>query len=173
VSARVVLLACLGGSLLACDQSSSTDALPSGSGPAKTEHSLVISRLGQGYVRSTPAGLVCGTECEFDFPEGTVVQLVAEPVSSSRFLGWSGECAGTTPTCELTVHGPRVVIAQFFGGAGDAGVAIDAALPDSGVPRPDSGPVDGDAGLVDGDVGSAMDAGDLDAGVDDAADAGS
>ncbi len=168
-----MLLACLGGSLLACDQSSSTDALPSGSGSNKTEHSLVISRLGQGYVRSTPAGLVCGTECEFDFPEGTVVQLVAEPISSSRFLGWSGECAGTTPTCELTVHGPRVVVAQFFSQGGDAGASMDAAPSDSGAPGPDSGPVDGDAGLVDGDVGPTMDAGDLDAGVDDAADAGS
>lgn len=173
MSARVVLLACLGGSLLACDQSSSTDALPSGSGPSKTEHSLVISRLGQGYVRSTPAGLVCGTECEFDFPEGTVVQLVAEPIASSRFLGWSGECAGTTPTCELTVHGPRVVVAQFFSQGGDAGVAFDAAHSDSGVPRPDAGAPDGDAGPIDGDAGPTLDAGDLDAGIEDAADAGS
>jgi hypothetical protein len=45
-----------------------------------------------------------------------VVTLRAEPAQGARFVGWSGDCAGTAPTCQVAMNGPRSVSATFSSG---------------------------------------------------------
>lgn len=94
---------------------------------------------GGGTVRSTPAGILCGTECSYDFASGTQITLSATPSTGSVFQGFSGACTG--PTCTLTLEGPAQVEARFVpvyrvavgkGGAGGGTVISDPAGIDCG-----------------------------------------
>lgn len=67
---------------------------------------------GTGTIRSSPAGIDCGTDCSEIFDNGAVVTLTAMPTASSRFTGWSGACAGTG-TCRVTMTEPSSVTATF------------------------------------------------------------
>jgi len=53
---------------------------------------LTIARAGTGIgqVRSSPAGIDCGTLCQAQFPVGTSITLTATPETNSSFSGWSG-----------------------------------------------------------------------------------
>ncbi len=53
--------------------------------------------------------------CEQTYPLGTLVQLYASPAPDSVFVGWSGDCTGAQPYCQVTVSGPLTVHAQFDG----------------------------------------------------------
>jgi hypothetical protein len=77
---------------------------------------------GGGNVTSDPPGIHCnggrdpgGTNanCTAVFPKGTNVTLTAEPDPGWTFLGWGGECTGTSPTCTLTMDRDKWVIAYF------------------------------------------------------------
>lgn len=68
---------------------------------------------GTGRVISTPHGIDCGSSCVSSFDKGETVTLTADPGPGSRFVGWSGDCLGTAPTCELTVTQARLVTARF------------------------------------------------------------
>jgi hypothetical protein len=76
---------------------------------------LSISKTGAGVgtVTSTPAGIDCGPTCMAAFGAPEVVTLVATPSAESRFAGWSGDCAGTEPTCTTTIDAARAVVAAF------------------------------------------------------------
>ena len=71
---------------------------------------LTIARAGTGIgtVRSTPAGVDCGTVCQAQFPVGTSVTLDSAAASGSQFSGWSGAGCGGTVTlngntdCQVT-----------------------------------------------------------------------
>jgi Collagen triple helix repeat (20 copies)/Divergent InlB B-repeat domain len=75
------------------------------------EFPLTISKggSGEGTVASSPAGIDCGSECSFEFPEGEVVELEAEAHAGSEFTGWTeisgnpGTCTGATSPCEVTM----------------------------------------------------------------------
>ena len=70
--------------------------------------------IGVGTITSSPAGIICGATCSKAFPAGTVVKLTATPSAGSVFAGWSGGyCAGTVPTCTVTMNGARKVTAAF------------------------------------------------------------
>ena len=45
---------------------------------------------GEGTVTSSPPGIACGNDCEEAYNAGTVVSLIAAPVTGSTFAGWSG-----------------------------------------------------------------------------------
>ena len=47
------------------------------------------------------------------YPEGTAVTLTATADPGSTFAGWSGDCAGTEPTCDLTMEADRTATATF------------------------------------------------------------
>jgi uncharacterized repeat protein (TIGR02543 family) len=77
-----------------------------------------------GQVTSTPAGINCvmnGTTlagtCTTEFPDGSVVTLLAAGIGASAFQAWSGDCAGsgTTPSCPVTMSADRSVVASFAG----------------------------------------------------------
>jgi Tol biopolymer transport system component len=79
-----------------------------------TMFSLTVAKqgTGAGSVRSQPAGIRCGTDCQQAYPSGTVVVLRAFPFTGSRFTGWSGACTGTAP-CTVTMNAARNVVARF------------------------------------------------------------
>ena len=66
-----------------------------------------------GTVTSAPATLTCRTTCARNVDPNTTVTLTATPDASAYFTGWGGACAGTDPTCTLTMHGDRSVTARF------------------------------------------------------------
>ncbi|MDQ3781460.1 MAG: sulfatase-like hydrolase/transferase [Actinomycetota bacterium] len=67
---------------------------------------------GTGTVRSTPAGIKCGTDCTEGYTSGTAVTLTAKPARGSTFTGWSGACTGTG-SCVVTVTAATTVTATF------------------------------------------------------------
>jgi len=79
---------------------------------------------GGGNVTSEPPGISCGGgnppdpggtrgNCTAVFPRGTNVTLTATPDPGWTFTGWGGDCAGTSPTCMLTMNRDKWVIAYF------------------------------------------------------------
>jgi GH25 family lysozyme M1 (1,4-beta-N-acetylmuramidase) len=82
-----------------------------------------LQGTGSGTVKSSPAGLDCGTTCAAVFPAGTSLMLTAAADSASTFGSWSGACAGSATTCALSVDAPV-----------NAGAAFDATtqLPEDG-----------------------------------------
>ncbi|MFA5940027.1 MAG: putative Ig domain-containing protein [Sinimarinibacterium sp.] len=65
-----------------------------------------------GTVRSSPAGISCGTDCQQDYAPGTLVKLTATAAKRHSFLGWSGACTGKK-ACTLTMSQARSVTATF------------------------------------------------------------
>ena len=70
-----------------------------GPGPPVTL-TVAVAGAGTGTVTSSPAGINCGVDCAEDYPQGTVVNLLAAPADGSLFSGWSGDadCADGSVT---------------------------------------------------------------------------
>lgn len=73
---------------------------------------------GIGVVTSSPAGIDCtisGTTtsgtCSASFPGDATVSLSQRIVSTAAFVGWGGDCSGTT--CSVVSSQPRTVSATF------------------------------------------------------------
>jgi DNA-binding beta-propeller fold protein YncE len=92
---------------------------------------LTIAKNGSGVgtVRSSPAGIECGTLCQAQFQVGTSVALTASADSQSFFSGWSASCSGgmvtlnanTSCTATFTANAPP------GGGGGGGGCFIATA----------------------------------------------
>jgi hypothetical protein len=67
---------------------------------------------GAGYVGG-PASIDCGPTCTAMFDYNTVVNLRADAANGSVFAGWSGDCAGSGTTCQVTMSSARYVYAIF------------------------------------------------------------
>lgn len=74
---------------------------------------LSVSDKGVGTVTSNPAGIDCGSSCSATFNNGTSVVLTATPAPGNSFAGWSGACAGSSPTCSLNLTSSTSVAAGF------------------------------------------------------------
>ena len=68
---------------------------------------------GKGTVQSVPSGLACPGACAKGYPPGTSVALTATPDAASAFMSWGGACAGTQPTCTVTMDQAKSVTAAF------------------------------------------------------------
>lgn len=66
-----------------------------------------------GLVTSSPTGINCGTDCSEIYVPGTTVTLTASFTDPTTFVGWTGDCTGTSPTCAVTVDAELVVGAVF------------------------------------------------------------
>ena len=78
------------------------------------ELSVALTGTGSGRVTSMPIGIDCPSgACSHDYTEGTVVELVPSPASSSLFNGWGGDCSGNG-SCQLTMDQARSVSADFI-----------------------------------------------------------
>jgi len=79
--------------------------------PTTTMNTLAVSKTGSGTVTSSPAGINCGTSCLVQ-ASGTII-LTATPAEGSSFLGWSGDCSGTSTQCSVSVTSYKRVSASF------------------------------------------------------------
>lgn len=120
-----------GGTLLVADYGNNRvlrlDA-PGHAPAARSKLSVVLDDIRRGTVTSNPQGVGCATDCVQHFGAGRQVTLTATPVAGSRFAGWAGTCAGTAPTCSVTMRGDQAVGASF--------VAAPAAPPPSTNTKP-------------------------------------
>ena len=80
-----------------------------------SRHELAVSKsgIGLGRVTSSPPGIDCGAVCTATFVEDTYVTLTATPDPGHTFLGWEGDCYGTSTTCSVSIYYDRSVIAYF------------------------------------------------------------
>ena len=83
--------------------------------PVTVRQSLTVARnqTGAGTIIGDVPGIACGTDCAQGYAGGQVVVLTAAPASGSTFAGWSGACAGTVPTCSLTIDAAKEARAAF------------------------------------------------------------
>ena len=91
---------------------------------------------GSGQVAADPSGITCGTTCSGQYPAERSITLTAVPTQGSGFTGWSGSCAGTSPTITLTVTSSATCTATFSssatlvvatGGSGSGTVGLSPA----------------------------------------------
>jgi len=94
---------------LAAFNSAGTSAY-SAEGCATVKSTLSITKIGNGTVTSSPAGINCGSDCSEAYASGTVVNLTASAAAGFTFGGWSG--SGCT-TGSVTMNGSRTCTATF------------------------------------------------------------
>jgi alpha-tubulin suppressor-like RCC1 family protein len=73
---------------------------------------------GDGTIATDPPGLIaCGPGCDMTGPvlldEGTQVILTASAAPGATFTGWGGDCAGVSPSIEVTLDRARHCTATF------------------------------------------------------------
>lgn len=91
-----------------------TSTTAAASDPGGSSYRLNVSRAGDGAgsVKSSPAGIDCGSGCSASFAAGRTVTLSARAASGSLFTGWSGACSGLGG-CRVTMNAERSVTANF------------------------------------------------------------
>lgn len=105
LGSALLLSACIGGG----DDNNTGPVLP----PSLGINTLSVSVAGTGSVVSAPAGISCDARCIADFAPDSTVTLTASPAAGQLFTSWGGDCAGTTPTCTVTMQAARTVTASF------------------------------------------------------------
>jgi Divergent InlB B-repeat domain len=71
------------------------------------------------------------------YAPGTTVRLIAQPAAGAAFAGWGGACAGTVPTCSVTLDADEPVTAVFVTtGASGATMAGSQAATSAGAALP-------------------------------------
>ena len=78
-------------------------------------YTLSVTQTGNGFgsITSVPGDIDCGASCTSSFSYGTQVTLSAVSNADSLFDHWSGDCAGNTSTCVITLTAARDVQASF------------------------------------------------------------
>lgn len=79
--------------------------------PDRPMRRLAVSISGAGNVRSDPSGIDCAQACSATFADGTSVALTAVPAPGWTFVGFAGDCSGTS--CNLAVARDEQVTATF------------------------------------------------------------
>lgn len=98
---------------------------------------VASSGSGGGTVQSSLAQDSCSSSCEEEIPAGATVSLSAQADPGSTFVGWSGACEGTDPTCSIRLQEAAAVRASFSEEAGPQAVAATTAAADPrAMPRP-------------------------------------
>ncbi|HXT99464.1 MAG TPA: Ig-like domain-containing protein [Polyangia bacterium] len=81
------------------------------------QYELAVTKAGTGQAQgavTAAGGIDCGAACTAVYSHGTTVTLTAAPTpASSVFVGWSGACTGTAPTCTVVMDQARAVTATF------------------------------------------------------------
>ncbi|MHA2620842.1 MAG: InlB B-repeat-containing protein [bacterium JZ-2024 1] len=75
---------------------------------------LTVTKSGNGTVISDTGGINCGSVCQASFLPNTQVTLTAQPGIDSRFVGWSGDCSGTSPSFIVTMDADKSCTATFM-----------------------------------------------------------
>ncbi len=74
---------------------------------------LTVKSSSKGTVTSDAGGINCGKSCSAVLNSGTTVTLSATPQAGAQFTGWSGACAGTVPSCKVTITADTQVQPNF------------------------------------------------------------
>jgi hypothetical protein len=98
----------------------------------KKKLTIIKGGMGMGFVASSPSGVDCGTVCEAEYDEGTVVTLADKTADDPSFAGWSGGGCSGTGACVVTMTADTVVTATFnaatsSGSSGGGGCFIATA----------------------------------------------
>jgi hypothetical protein len=85
------------------------------SATAGVQQTLTVTKDGNGggKVTSSPAGIMCGADCSFDFEPGKMVTLTAAPNDKSTFIEWTGGGCSGNGTCVVTMNADTSVKATF------------------------------------------------------------
>jgi hypothetical protein len=84
---------------------------------------------------TTPGGGTISGNTGNPYPQGTVVNLTAQPASGWQFLGWQGDASGTNPDLALTMNRTKTVQAVFGTSVGTT-VVGQGGLSAGPIPRP-------------------------------------
>lgn len=79
---------------------------------ATVTHTLRVTVLGSGTIRSAPTGIDCGSDCTEAYANGTIVALTPVAAAGMRFAGWGGACSGTG-VCRVSMTSMQSVNAMF------------------------------------------------------------
>jgi uncharacterized delta-60 repeat protein/uncharacterized repeat protein (TIGR02543 family) len=74
---------------------------------------ITVGGTGNGLVTSSPIGIHCPGGCTEILDSSTIITLTATAGEWSTFTGWSGDCTGTDPTCQVTLNQAKNVTAMF------------------------------------------------------------
>jgi List-Bact-rpt repeat protein len=74
---------------------------------------LTVTKIGNGTVTGSPAGIACGATCTANYPSGSQVTLTGAPDPGWLILGWTGGCVAAGATCVLKPTAPTTVNAVF------------------------------------------------------------
>lgn len=69
---------------------------------------------GKGEVQAEDLGLKCGPLCQYDYPSGSKVTLMAFPLQKNYLKEWMGDCAGTNQNVTITVDKAKNCTAIFM-----------------------------------------------------------
>jgi hypothetical protein len=72
---------------------------------------LNASVSGRGSISGS--GIACPGTCSSSYPPGSSLTLTAHPAAGQKFIGWSGGCSGSGPTCNLTITADTPLNARF------------------------------------------------------------
>ncbi len=95
-----------------------------GSGGGATYFTLTVAPNGNGSGTVSGGSISCGAQCTGQFLGGSAITLMATPDTGSIFGGWSGDCAGGSSSCSLTIDANKNITAVFdvdTSGAGEGG----------------------------------------------------
>ncbi len=74
---------------------------------------LTVEAYGRGKVTSSIGAIDCGAACHTAYWPYSSVVLTANAGDGSTFVVWGGACAGTAPSCDLTMDSEKTVTATF------------------------------------------------------------
>ena len=96
---------------------SSSLAAFKGTTPTSNKFSLSISKLGNGNVASSPAGINCGEDCTEEYTEDTnnepSITLTATPETGYGFSSWIGCDSSDGNTCTVVINSNKTITANF------------------------------------------------------------
>lgn len=78
-------------------------------------YSLLLTKTNPTF-GSVTGKVSCGTRCTAaskSFRSGAVIKLKAKPARKQKFIGWSGDCTGTSLTCTVKMTSTKSVRAIF------------------------------------------------------------
>ncbi len=119
------------GTVKSCTVSMSSDQSVSAAFTASaTSFALTVTVTGNGTVAG--GGISCtsagGAGCTANEPANSNVTLTAAPASGAGFTAWGGACAGSTPTCTVTMDAAKSVTAAFTGAGGGGGTTFPLSV---------------------------------------------
>ena len=109
-----------------------TEAYSDGPAPNSGKFSVRLTTSGPGTVAFSPdgeAGETLGNTRTVEYAQGESVTLTAQASVGASFIGWSGACTGSVPSCTLRMENNRAVGAAFAGTGSpeNGGVPMDGA----------------------------------------------